>query len=334
MITLLYWIYFWKMKREDRRRLFVIDTFDDLFMKCTSPFLDELFLDQIWMSFKREITIRILTQGEKYFITMFSLINYEEQAIYYLIYLFGSSLPQLIFSTIEQISLNYFQQISFVEERTRMLNALTLFDKLLRSMLIICLLVMIFIIPHSSTIVQIYFDENLLKKYPLVFYFRFYLLEFFLSGMNLFSQSFVQSILSKHQYENLLFIYSIISCFFSFVFIYLFGITGILLIHCLNIFGRILFHNIFINQYLISIRWFQSYFFSSHYVLVLFVALILFNFNQIFIENSFGQLIFAIGLSLIVISLTLLEEKQLIHYLVCIYKLNQQSMIEKKLERI
>ena len=110
LISSLYYFYFWKKKNEDRQRVFLIRSFDDLLIKCTSPFLDEQLLDQTWKSLKRGIAIRILNEGEKYLLTMFPLISYEEQAIYYLIYLFGSTLPQLIFSTIEQISFNYFQQ--------------------------------------------------------------------------------------------------------------------------------------------------------------------------------------------------------------------------------
>jgi len=54
--------------------------------------------------------MKILTEGEKYLITIFYLISYEEQAIYHMIYLLGSIFPCLIFSTIEQISFDYFQQ--------------------------------------------------------------------------------------------------------------------------------------------------------------------------------------------------------------------------------
>ncbi len=59
----------------------------------------------------------------------------------------------------------------------------------------------------------------------------------------------------------------------------------------------------------------------------------IFYFNQIFIENSFGQIIFAFGLILTIICLTLIEEKEMIHYIYCVYKLNSHSQKSNLLQR-
>ncbi len=110
LITLSYYIYFLKHKKEERRHLFVISSFSDLLLKATSPFVDHKLVNETFRFFKQGISIRILTEGEKYLMIFFYLISDEEQAIFHMIYILGSIFPRLIFSTIEQISLNYFQQ--------------------------------------------------------------------------------------------------------------------------------------------------------------------------------------------------------------------------------
>ena len=175
---------------------------------------------------------------------------------------------------------------------------------------------------------KIYLGENLSTKYPLIFYLRLYFLPIFFSSMNVFYQSFVHSILSNQQlnhYENFLLVYSLIYSIFALLFLRLFGISGIILINSLNIFGRILLNNYFLNRYLIVIQWMKWNLFSCHYVFLLLSSLMMFYFNQILIDSSFGQLIFAIGWILTIICLTLLEEKELFHYLSCVYKLNSQN---------
>lgn len=110
LTTSSHYCYFLIHDKEGRHRLFLIKSFNDLLIKPTSPFVDDRRLHETFQSFKREISMLILTEGEKYLLTMFSLISYEEQGLYHLIYLLGSTFPRTIFSTIEQITLNYFQQ--------------------------------------------------------------------------------------------------------------------------------------------------------------------------------------------------------------------------------
>ncbi|CAF1108719.1 unnamed protein product [Adineta steineri] len=110
IITLSYYIYFLKHKKEKRRELFIISSFSDLLLKPTSPFVDHKLVNNTLKFFKQGISIKILTEGEKYLMIFFNLISYEQQGIYHIIYLLTNIFPRLIFSTIEQISLNYFQQ--------------------------------------------------------------------------------------------------------------------------------------------------------------------------------------------------------------------------------
>ncbi|CAF1584364.1 unnamed protein product, partial [Rotaria sordida] len=54
-------------------------------------------------------------------------------------------------------------------ERTIKLNALTLYNNLIRLILIISLLILTFVIPYSSSIINIYIGSKLSIKYLLIF---------------------------------------------------------------------------------------------------------------------------------------------------------------------
>lgn len=188
----------------------------------------------------------------------------------------------------------------------------------------ISLLLITFVIPYSSKIINIYIG----LEYNCVLYLRLFLINILLNGINVINESFIQSIMSNKQsnfYKNLLLIYSLIYLIFLYIFIKLFGIIGIIIISSLNIFGRIIINIYLINQYFIRIQLSKSYLFSSHYILFLLISCVIFNLSQNLIENSFGEIIFGIGLMLTTICLTLIEEKEMIHYIYCVFKLNYQK---------
>ncbi|CAF4464058.1 unnamed protein product [Rotaria sp. Silwood2] len=102
--SLIYYAY------EERYRLFIISSFNDLLIKFIYPFVDHKLFNKTIPILKQTISMKILREADLYIITIFSLISYEEQAIYHMIYLFEFFFPNFIFSTIQQISFYYFQQ--------------------------------------------------------------------------------------------------------------------------------------------------------------------------------------------------------------------------------
>lgn len=213
---------------------------------------------------------------------------------------------------------------------------MTLLNNLVRLLILISLLLIIFVIPHSSLIINIYIGSKYKINSRLVLYLQLYLINILLNSINIINESFVQSIMlikELNNYKIFLLFYSFIYLFISYLFIYLFHIYGLILINCLNIIGRIIINNYLIKKYLIQIQWFKFYLFSSHYIFILIITLIIFNFNQYLIQDTFGQISFFIGLTLTIICLTLIEEKQMIHYIYCVCKLhyqNQKSQFLKK----
>ncbi|CAF1103717.1 unnamed protein product [Rotaria sordida] len=359
IITLTYYIYFLIKRKEERYRLFLISSFNHLFIKAISPFVDHKLFNETIQFFKQGISMKILKEGQIYLITIFYLISYEEQAIIHISYLLEDFFPSVIFSTIQQISFNYFHKIFSTrkidrtmiktnkyikddqillrekeynrqistpnEERTIKLNALTLYNNLIRLILIISLLILTFVIPYSSSIINIYIGSKLSINSKYVLYIRLYLIKIILNGINGISQSFLESIMLIKQlnnYRNILLYKSFIYLLLSYIFIRLFGIIGIIIIDCLYIFGRIIINNYLINKYFIRNSLNKSYLFSLHYIFLLLISLIILNISKYLIDNIFGEISFAFSFIIIITFLTLIQEKQLIHYIYCIIKLN------------
>ena len=110
LVTLSYYIYFLTRKKEERQRLFLISSFSDLMIKPTAPYVDHALFNETKTFFWQGILMKILTEGEKYAMTIFNLVSYKDQGIYDLVNNLGSLLPRLIFSTLEDSAYSYFQQ--------------------------------------------------------------------------------------------------------------------------------------------------------------------------------------------------------------------------------
>ena len=54
--------------------------------------------------------MKLLTEGERYIMSLFNLVSYKDQGIFDIINNLGSLLPRLIFSTLEESAYAYFQQ--------------------------------------------------------------------------------------------------------------------------------------------------------------------------------------------------------------------------------
>lgn len=110
LITLSYYLCFLIHSKQKRHRLFLISSFNDLLIKTVSPFVDHRLIRETTKFFKQGISMKMINEGEKYLMAIFCLISYEQQALFHMIYLLQSVFPNLIFSTIQQIASNYFQQ--------------------------------------------------------------------------------------------------------------------------------------------------------------------------------------------------------------------------------
>lgn len=110
LITLSYYAYFLICNKEKRRRLFVIESYKDLIRIKINSYLDHKLLNETKTFLKQGLWMKILTEGERYIMSLFNLVSYKDQAIFDTINNLGSLLPRLIFSILEENAYSYFQQ--------------------------------------------------------------------------------------------------------------------------------------------------------------------------------------------------------------------------------
>lgn len=110
ILTSSYYLYFLCVKKEERARVFIISSLKDLILKPTHPFIDHKLLNETKTFLIQGVWMKILTEGERYIMSLFNLISYKDQGIFDTINNLGSLLPRLFFNTLEESAYSYFQQ--------------------------------------------------------------------------------------------------------------------------------------------------------------------------------------------------------------------------------
>jgi oligosaccharide translocation protein RFT1 len=354
LITLSYYFYFFICNKEKRYRLFAIKSFKDLIIKPTTPYVDHRLLNETITFFRQGIWMKLLTEGERYIMSLFNLVSYKDQGIFDIINNLGSLLPRLIFSTLEESAYAYFQQtlartkttndeqssagIFFpyeknksysidLERRTIVLNALKFYNYLLRFVLVLSFLVIAFGIPYSRFILNLYGGSNLIDG-PGVLLLQLYCIYILFLAVNGITEAFSQATMSIKELENYKNLISIFACIYLGIFYILIkfiGIYGIILANCLNMLLRIITNIFYIYRYFHGIEWSKPFEFSLIYLFSLsFCSFLCFYSEQWFsyslIHFSFGAIL---GLCMLV--LTWKEEREMIHYIYCILRLNREK---------
>lgn len=195
-------------------------------------------------------------------------------------------------------------------------------NNLIRLSIVLFFILIVILISHLSLI------TNLSTNKFVNIYLILSLLKVLLKHVNKLNESFLRCFLwirMLNLYENVLLIYSLISMINSYILIKYFNLFGILFINLLNLLIEFLLNKYVIENYFYRNQSKRIYSFSSYYILFLLISILIIKFHLNLIETSFEQLCFSIGFLMIIISLTFIEEKELIHYLFCVYKLNHQK---------
>ncbi|CAF1105439.1 unnamed protein product [Adineta steineri] len=359
LITLSYYIYFLTRQNGERHRLFLITSFKDLLIRPTSPYVDYKLFSETKTFFYQGIWMKILTEGERYIMSIFNLVSYKDQGIFDTINNLGSLLPRLIFSTLEESAYAYFQQTlqrtktindehiqddemlvkprqdeqinevppSPTEQQTIRLNALTFYNYLLRFVIITSLLVITFGIPYSRFLLNLYGGSNLIEG-PGPLLLRLYCIYILFLAINGITEAFAQATMSIKQLED----YKYLIMKFAATYLVLFyiliksiGIHGIIIANCLNMLARIITNSLHIYRYFHGTQWSKPYQFSSSYLTLLSLTSFICYYSESWFSNSFIHFGFGSILGLGILFFTWKEEKEMIHYIYCILRLNRKK---------
>ncbi|CAF0844671.1 unnamed protein product [Didymodactylos carnosus] len=229
--------------------------------------------------------------------------------------------------------------ISQTENRTVILNAFQFYTYLLRFVTVISLIVLIFGVPYSSLLLQLYGGQTLLAE-PGPTLMRLYCLYILFLAINGITEAFSQATMSLKQlnyYKRLMTGFTLIYLTAFYLFTRWYGIYGIVLSNCLNMFIRIVTNTHYIRQYFFhfpTLNTWKAFKFSSMYSLQLIISFVLCIWSEHYFYLAKGRFLihFSIGAGafLYMTYMTYRFEREMIHYLYCIIRLNKHSKQEQK----
>ena len=79
-------------------------------MTCPQPALDSAQLALTWSFFKQGLLKQLLTEGERYLMTAFHLLDFSEQGLYDVVANLGSLAARFLFQPVEENAYVYFSR--------------------------------------------------------------------------------------------------------------------------------------------------------------------------------------------------------------------------------
>ena len=209
--------------------------------------------------YMQSIFKQMLTEGEKYMITLFNLLSFSESGVYDIINNLGSLIARFLFLPIEDASyvlfknslrrgISYNQQLNEVigeDQKTEIKNAKSFFEQLLKFVSLIGLFIFVYGQAYSKLALNIYGGEKLSESTVTVNMLKLYCLYVFIISINGITESLLNATMSdaqlnKHNFRLISF--SAIYLVFAFIFVKLFHIYGFILANCLNMLLRIVYN--------------------------------------------------------------------------------------------
>ncbi|XP_022104957.1 protein RFT1 homolog [Acanthaster planci] len=240
---------------------------EDFPMKSVRDLFPKLHLKQ-WISpeqahltlsfFKQGFLKQILTEGERYVMTVFDILSFGDQGIYDVINNLGSLAARFIFLPIEDGSYLFFTQtlergVPLEKQSKESITlASDLLQCLLKSVVLIGSTILVFGQAYSYLLLDIY-GGSLLSTGSGPTLLRWFCVYVLLIAVNGTTEAFVFAAMSKNdvdKYNNKMLLFSIIFLSSSWFLTKTFGSVGFILANCLNMTARIT-HSIYftVNYY-------------------------------------------------------------------------------------
>ncbi|KAK9885209.1 hypothetical protein WA026_010714 [Henosepilachna vigintioctopunctata] len=215
---------------------------------------ENAFLDKnlcvLTVSFAKQSVIKqILTEGEKYVMTISPLMTFTQQSMYEIVNNLGSLAARFIFRPIEESAYFYFTQmikrnVPLKDQNQKSIkeSALVL-RQLLNVILSIGLVILVFGQSYSYTLLYLYGGQKLVDNILPVTLLRFHSFAVVLLAINGVSEGFVFATMSNEQldrYNYLMVFFSLLFLSLSYILTILFGPVGFIIANCVNMLARIL----------------------------------------------------------------------------------------------
>uniref|UniRef100_A0A3B3BVC2 Protein RFT1 homolog n=1 Tax=Oryzias melastigma TaxID=30732 RepID=A0A3B3BVC2_ORYME len=227
------------------------------------PLIDASAAQLTWSFFKQSFLKQILTEGERYIMTFFSVLSFGDQGVYDIVNNLGSMVARFVFLPIEESFYIFFANILergrgvHKQEQEAASMAAEVLECLLKLVVVIGLIITVFGYGYSHLALDLY-GGSLLSRGAGPVLLRCYSCYVLLLAVNGVTECFVFATMSKEEVDKYNLVMLALSASFlilSYMLTWWAGGVGFILANCLNMGLRIVH----------SLRYIRRYFHTSHW---------------------------------------------------------------------
>ncbi|XP_026761639.1 protein RFT1 homolog [Galleria mellonella] len=207
-------------------------------------------LSSLTISFaKQGVVKQLLTEGEKYVMSVNPVMSFYEQATYDVVNNLGSLAARFIFRPIEDSSYFYFTQMVnrdlplHKQDQYKVQESCTVLSQVCKTVTSIGLIVLVFGQSYARTLLLLYGGEAFVASGLPVQLLRSHCLAIVLLAINGVTECYTFATMTSAQLNNynyLMVFFSISFLLLSYVLTYVLGPVGFIVSNCINMFARIL----------------------------------------------------------------------------------------------
>lgn len=215
-------------------------------------------LNSLTLSFaKQGVVKQLLTEGEKYVMSVSPVMSFAEQATYDVVNNLGSLAARFIFRPIEDSSYFYFTQMVsrdlplYKQDKNKIQESCTVLSQVCKTVSSIGLIVLVFGLSYSRTLLYLYGGEAFVASGLPVQLLRSHCMAIVLMAINGITECYTFATMTSAQlnsYNYLMVFFSISFLLLSYGLTYILGPVGFIISNCINMFARILHSIHFINN--------------------------------------------------------------------------------------
>ncbi|XP_075229849.1 man(5)GlcNAc(2)-PP-dolichol translocation protein RFT1 [Lycorma delicatula] len=293
-----------------------------------------------WSFIKQGVLKQLLTEGERYIMTLFSILSFYEQGVFDVVNNLGSLAARFLFRPIEESAYFYFSQlvhrdIPISEQNVDQINeASTVLKQLLRTVVSIGLVVLAFGQAYTRLALLLYGGSKLaIGLAPMLL--RTHCFAILFIAINGTAEGYVLATMDAKQLDRFNHWMAILSVGFllvSWLFTTLFGSVGFILANCCNMIARITHSILFIkHQYKdTQFRPLDGIIPGKLFSVALITSFIITFLSEVYFYDKSKTTHFVIGAIsfFTVVSVWIFEEKEL--FTIGIQKFRRHSLVSKE----
>lgn len=203
----------------------------------------------VWTFFKQGVLKQLLTEGERYMMTFLDMLSFEEQGIYDLVSNLGSLAARFVFLPVEESAYAFFAQSLTKQAKSgskkmkeMMIEIGAVLGRLVRMMSLIGMIVLVYGLPYSSTVLYLYGGERLSDEGPGTKLLQANCVNILTLALNGITEAFTFAAMTKQQMDKFnkrLVWFSMIYLGTAWILTYYLGSVGFFIANSINMLLRI-----------------------------------------------------------------------------------------------